>query len=107
MASAQSPIRVTPFVPEIGGFLIVQFPGEVLRCQVNRVVSPTLCIVEITSVPMAKSHQYRKGDKPGVRMRMEYGKQVWEAVDDRDFLANRSPNEPLPLPDAKAKRKAG
>lgn len=82
-------------MPEIDGFLTVTFPGEVMRCRVDRVVDQDRAIVEIVGTPMSKSHQYRMGDKPGVRRRTAYGKDIWEALDDRDFLANRSPAEPV------------
>lgn len=86
------------FMPAVGGDLTVQFPGERMRCQVERIIDDDRVIIAITSVPMSKTHQYRMGDKTGARRRTEYGRDVWEALDDRDFLANRSPNEPLVIP---------
>ena len=67
-------------------------------------------IVEIDSMPMAKTHLFRIGDKTGARRRSENGRDVWEALSDRDFLAGRSPNVPpepeKPAARAKPKRKA-
>jgi len=98
------------FVPEIGSHLTVQLPGEVMRCRVDQVIDTDTVIVEIDSMPMAKTHLFRIGDKTGARRRSENGRDVWEALSDRDFLAGRSPNVPpepeKPAARAKPKRKA-
>lgn len=83
------------FSPAVGGFLTVRLPGEVMRCLVDQVVDRDRVIIEIDGVPMSKAHSYRKGDKTGARRRTEHGRDIWEALDDRDFLANRSPSEPV------------
>ena len=77
--------------PVVGTQLTVKLPGEILRCVVDSVIDDDRVIVEIASVPMARTHHYRFGDKTGARRRMEYGTYFWEALDDRDFIANRSP----------------
>ena len=82
-------------------------PGETMRCQVERVIDVDSVIVEISGMPMSKSHFFRKGDKSGVRRRVENGRDVWEAMDDRDFLAGRSPNVPPPAEEPKRQRKKG
>ena len=81
--------------PAVGDQLTVKLPGEILRCVVDSVIDDDRLIVEIASTPMARTHNYRLGDKTGVRRRMEYGTYFWEALDDRDFIANRSPTEYL------------
>ena len=86
------------FRPEIGGYLTVTFPGEIMRCRVEREIDQDRAIVEIEAVPMSKTHLYRKGDKVGVQRRVENGQDIWEALDDRDFIAGRSPNVPPPPP---------
>lgn len=86
------------YVPAIGSDLVVRLPGEIMRCTVERVVDENRIIIEISAVPMSRSHQYRLGDKTGARRKMEFGQDVWEALDDRDFMANRSPTEPIPPP---------
>lgn len=100
--SARSLVR-----PSVGDYLIVELPGERMRCVVDKVIDRDRVIVEIASVPMAKSHTYRKGDMTGARRRREHGLDRWEAIDDRDFIANRSPNEFLPATEEKPKRKRG
>lgn len=86
------------FRPEVGKHLTVTFPGEIIRCRVEREIDQDRAIVEIEAMPMAKTHMYRKGDKVGVQRRMENGQDIWEALDDRDFIAGRSPNVPPPPP---------
>ena len=75
--------------PDVGSYIIVHMPGEIMRCLVDKVVDRDRVIVEIDSVPMSKSHNYRKGDKTGARRRRANGTETWEAQDDRDFIANR------------------
>jgi len=86
------------YVPPVGSHIVVRLPGELMRCLVERIVDENRVIIEINGVPMSRSHQYRRGDKTGARRKVEYGKDVWEALDDRDFIANRSPTEPIPPP---------
>ncbi len=58
------------FVPEVGGSLVVYMPGETARCTVNKVISPDSVLVQISSVPMAKTHNFRLDDIIGVRRRL-------------------------------------
>lgn len=88
------------FVPEVDSFLTVQLPGEVMRCRVDRVIDDDTVIVEISSVPMSRQHLFRKGDKTGGRRRVENGRDVWEALEDRFFIKGLSPTvppEPAPV----------
>lgn len=93
------------YVPSVGSHLVVRLPGEIMRCVVERVVDANRVIIEIDAVPMSRSHQYRLGDRTGARRKVEHGRDVWEALDDRDFIANRSPTELVavvdPLPATK------
>jgi len=93
--------------PPVDSYLTVRLPGEVVQALVIGIVDRDRVIVEIDSVPMAKSHTYRKGDRPGARRRREHGMDIWEVVDDRYFISHMSPNE-FQAPDKKApqKRKA-
>jgi hypothetical protein len=84
--------------PVVGDNLTVKLPGEIMRCKVDRVIDENRVIVEISTSPMARTHHYRMGDRTGARRRLEYGAYVWEALDDRDFIANRSPTEFSPVP---------
>lgn len=104
-ASVPAAVKSAPYAPTIGSFLTVSFPGERMRCRVDRLVDKDRVIIEVSSVPISKAHQYRIGDKTGARRRREHGHDIWEALDDRDFLANRSPAEPLP-PEPPAVKKA-
>jgi hypothetical protein len=98
-------------MPVVGSMITVRLPGEIMRCRVDRIIDDNRVIIEINSAPMSRSHQYRMGDNTGARRRLEYGQYIWEALDDRDFIANRSPTEPVPqatvnpLPKAKVPAK--
>jgi hypothetical protein len=98
------------YQPIVGSFLTVMLPGEKMRCEVVDLVDGDRVLVEISGQPMTRTHHYRKGDRTGARRRIEFGREVWEALDDRDFLANRSPAEPVrpkeePKPKVAPKRK--
>lgn len=98
------------YVPSVGSQLVVRLPGEMMRCLVESVVDDDRVIIAIDAVPMSRSHQYRMGDRTGARRKVEFGKDVWEALDDRDFIANRSPTEPIPPPEPEpvaVKKRAG
>ena len=88
---------MTATMPAVGSHLTVRLPGEMMRCLVDRVIDEDRVIIEIDGVPMARTHHYRQGDKTGARRRLEYGAYLWEALDDRDFFANRSPTEFVPV----------
>ena len=89
-------------------YITVHLPGEIMQCLVVEIVDANRAIIEIDGQPMAKTHQYRKGDRTGVRRRRQYGMDIWEAIDDRDFIANRSPTEfQLPTEPKKRARRAG
>lgn len=54
---------VTPMhMPKPEQSLVVELPGERLLATVAKVVSPDIVIVELTSMPMSKSHQHKKGE---------------------------------------------
>ena len=103
------PVAGSRFVPTVDGFIVATLPGETMRCRVERVVDADRAIVEI-GMPISKAHRFRPGDKVGVRRRVEGGRDIWEVLEDRDFLADRSPAQtPWPEPKAakpKPKKKA-
>jgi hypothetical protein len=86
-------------MPRVGGRIVVQLPGEVMQCEVVKFVDADRVVVEVSSEPMSRRHQYRKGDKIGARRRIDTltGTDLWDALDDRDFIANRSPFEMKPV----------
>ena len=92
------------WMPREGDFVVVTMPGEMMRCEVVRLVDRDRIMAKVLDAPVSKVHLFRKDDVIGVRRTMQFGRVIWEALDDRDFLANRSPNEP-PKPEV-AKRKA-
>lgn len=97
------------FIPVEGSKIVVEMPGEVMRCTVHQVVNNHTVIVAVDGIPMSKTHLFRQGDKVGVRRRMRDGRDVWEALSDRDFIAGRSPAN-LAVPETAAppvKKKGG
>lgn len=84
------PGTYSAFMPVIDTKLVVNLPGETMRCPVKKIVSPDAVLVTIDSVPMAKSHSFRLNDTVGVRRRLREGRDVWEAQTDRDFLAEQA-----------------
>ncbi len=86
--------QVTPgayrsFVPKAGDHLVVQLPGERIRCPVEKVIDTDTVIFRIDAPPMAKSHQFQFEHNYGARRRVLNGKDFWEAQYEREFLAEQ------------------
>lgn len=87
--------RGSKFIPQAGttdkpSYLVVQFPGESMRCPVQKVVDEDTVIIRIDSPPISRVHSFRFDEIVGVRRRSTAGRQdVWEAQTERDFLAEQ------------------
>lgn len=83
------------FVPQAGTkenpkYLVVQFPGESMRCPVVKVIDENTVIIRIDSPPISRVHSFRFEEIVGVRRRTAVGRQdSWEAQTERDFLAEQ------------------
>lgn len=106
------------FIPQAGtvekpSYLIVQFPGESMRCSVERVIDEDTVFIRINSPPISRSHSFRFDEVVGVRRRMTAGRQdVWEAQSEREFFAEQKrkhaaaeERKPKPAPQPKAPTK--
>lgn len=71
------------YMPEEDGYLIAQLPGERLRAIIRQVVTPDAVIVEITSIPLTKSHTYKRGDYVACRRNKGVGMEEWKAVEEQ------------------------
>jgi hypothetical protein len=49
------------YIPKVGTFLTISLPGEVLRAEVQKVVTSDAIVVTIATEPLAKSHSYKFG----------------------------------------------
>ena len=67
--------------------LTLSLPGEIVQAKVLRASSKDGCIVQITSVPMARAHTYRKDDIVPVRRGTDkfLGVERWEVVSEREL----------------------
>jgi hypothetical protein len=106
------------FLPQAGttekpSYLVVQFPGESMRCPVERVIDEDTVFIRINSPPISRVHSFRFDEVVGVRRRMTVGRQdVWEAQTERDFFAEQKrkhaaaeERKPKPAPQPKAPAK--
>lgn len=59
---ANFPVTTPMYMPKVGQNMVIELPGERLLAAVAKVVSPDIVIVELTTMPMAKSHQHKKGE---------------------------------------------
>lgn len=50
------------FMPKVDDLLTIQLPGEKIRATVKRIIDNDAILVELTYMPMAKSHQFKIGD---------------------------------------------
>lgn len=67
------------FVPKVDAYLTIALPGELLRGQVLKVVSDDSVIVEISTEPLAKSHNYKFRDVIICRRKIGMFGEDWEA----------------------------
>lgn len=89
------------YTPAAGSYLTICLPGEIMRAQVDRVVTRNTVIVTLGQ-PMAKSHSYRLGDVVACRRTPapEFGSETWNAIEVAKPLPEIPPEVPAP-----AKRK--
>jgi hypothetical protein len=71
------------FHPAEDGYLIVQLPNEKLRAVIRRVVTDDAVIVEITSLPLTRLHNYQRGDYVACRRKDTALGEIWEAVSEQ------------------------
>lgn len=98
------------WIPGENTELTIRLPGEITRATVTKVVNPNTLIVELTSVPMSKTHNYRFRDLLAVRRKKDYlQNETWEAVEERRSLpsALESASAPSagPQPSGKPKKR--
>ena len=68
------------YFPQEDSYLIVQLPNERLRAIIRRVVTEDAVIVEITSIPLSRTHTYQKGDYVACRRTVTDFGDVWQSV---------------------------
>lgn len=87
-------------LPLEGQLLLVELPGERLRATVRKVTSSDYLIVELTDIPLAKSHSYQKGDfVPCEKIELAH-ETIW-----RSFRPQpKMPDMPPPVEEQRKKR---
>jgi hypothetical protein len=88
-------------MPKVDDKLVVDFGGEIIRCPIVKVISNDAVFIKLDSPPMAKSHGFQFNSTYGARRRDIVGRDVWQAQQNADFLA-----EQRRLVEAAAKAKA-
>lgn len=73
-------MTMAKYHPQEDSYLIVQLPNERLRAMIRRVVTDDAVIVELTSVPLARTHAYQRGDYVACRRKLTDLGEIWEAV---------------------------
>jgi hypothetical protein len=69
------------FIPQVGGWLVIELPGETVRAQVVSTPTEDSAVVELMSEPLAKTnHQYRKGNRLNVRRFTDRHGDRWSVV---------------------------
>ena len=77
------------FKPKEGARLTLHLPGETISVLVRGVVSDDACVVEIDTIPMSRSHFYRKGQIVAARRGVDELLQTekWEVVPEDELNA--------------------
>ena len=79
--------RRRDYVPTEDSYITLHLPGEMLRAKVKRVSNPDAIVAEIDSIPMGKSHNYRRGDIVPCRRTVDnfLNTEGWEIVSEREL----------------------
>ena len=77
------------YYPQEDQYLVVQLPNERLRAIIRRVVTDDAVIVEITSVPLSRTHTYKKGDYVACKRSVTDFGDVWAAVPEQAISLER------------------
>lgn len=96
---------MTAYQPQEDTYLIADLPGERVRAMIRRVVTADAVIVELTSIPLAKSHTYTRGDYVALRRKDTSLGEIWEAVREQKISIEKVASEVRPTPKAKKKKK--
>lgn len=88
------------YAPPLDSALIVDLPSERLRATVRRVADRNTVLVELTALPMAKTHQFKKGDIVICRRNAGLLGETWIAEGDgREMLTQPVKKEEPHAPD--------
>jgi len=103
--------RRTKFIPRVGGYLIVQLPGESMRCLVKEVIDDDTAFVLIESAPIARGqHTFQFNEIYGVRRRTQNSRDFWEMQTEHAFLREQqrlyAEANPPPVEKARPAKKA-
>lgn len=97
MPTSQSGISLNPaaviaagqsrsgFIPVVDGMLVVELPGETMRCPIKKVIDANTVIVLIETPPVSRIHSFRFKVEYGARRRERFGKDFWELQGDTEF----------------------
>jgi hypothetical protein len=73
---------MTAYTPKVDEQLVVDLPGERLRATCRQVTGDDEIVVELTTMPMAKSHMHKLGERVhAVRGRTELtNEEIWRVT---------------------------
>lgn len=74
------------FIPKIETYLTIDLPGEKLRAFVKKILTPNKIILQLLSVPLAKSHNYKQGDFVACARKKGIFGECWEAIESKSTL---------------------
>lgn len=83
------------FIPEVGRYLTVMLPGELMRAQVTKVVGRNLVFVQLGQ-PMTRGHTFRLGDQVACRRTPGVLGETWQAIENRPNASIEPPEERKP-----------
>ena len=79
--------RRSAFVPKVDGHLVVQMPGESMRCLVKRVMDDDTVFVLIEFAPVARGqHMFAFNEVYGARRRTRDAREYWQLQTEREFM---------------------
>jgi hypothetical protein len=95
------------FIPKEEMLMVVELPGERTRATVEKVIDDNTIIVQLTSMPMAKSHQYRMDQYVRCHRDTNGLQEIWKASGLEKPVLKVVPPELPPMPAPKKAKTKG
>lgn len=74
------------FIPTIDTYMTIDLPGEKTRAVVMKILNDNKVVVQLISVPLAKSHMYQKDDYVACVRKNDMLGDTWKAQEARPTL---------------------
>ena len=74
------------FEPTLDTYLTIELPGEKLRALIKKILTKHKIVLQLTSVPLAKSHAYKQYDFVACKRVQGMFGETWEVMESKPTL---------------------